>query len=112
MLVLENGDMALSNHAVILEASGQALVARLDQPDEIWLVDTTIKNEWTVMCLMRDGVLFPDDQTAVRHRDGRSKPDQAIGWGRTDVPDSINVKGSTTRSRRRQAELETRGVFV
>ena len=63
--------------------------------------------------VMRDGVLFPDDQTAVRHRDSRSKPDQAIGWGRTDVPDSINVKGSTTRSRRgRQAELETRGVIV
>ena len=69
MLVLENGDMALSNHVVILEAAEYALAGRLDQPDEIWLVDTTIENEWTVICLMRDGVPFPDDETPIRYRD-------------------------------------------
>lgn len=66
LLVLENGDMSLSNHWVILEAAEAALAGRPDRPDEIWLVDTTIESEWTVCCLSRDGIGFPDDETPNR----------------------------------------------
>jgi hypothetical protein len=38
-------------------------------PDEIWFVDTTIKEEWTVLCLRRRAVLFPDEDTPVRYTD-------------------------------------------
>lgn len=68
VLVLENRDIALSNHVVILEAAEHALQERMDPPDEIWLVDTTIK-EWTVWCLIRDGIPLPDEHTSVRFRD-------------------------------------------
>jgi hypothetical protein len=69
VLLLENGDISLSNHVVILDAVECALEERKDRPDEIWLVDTTISDEWTVLCLMRDGVSFPDEDAAVRYRD-------------------------------------------
>jgi hypothetical protein len=69
VLVLENGDMALSNHIVILESAEAALADRADLPDELWLVDTTIESEWTVWCLIRDGVSFPDDETRNRYWD-------------------------------------------
>jgi hypothetical protein len=68
VLILENRDMALSNHVVILEAAEIALRTRPDAPDELWLVDTTIVQEWTVWCLIRDGVSFPDEDTSVRYR--------------------------------------------
>ena len=64
VLVLENRDLSLSNHVVILEAAEEALRGRHDPPDEIWLVDTTIETEWTVWCLMRDGLSFPDEKTS------------------------------------------------
>jgi hypothetical protein len=69
VLVLENGDLSLSNHVVILEAAEAALAGRADRPDELWLVDTTIESEWTAWCLMRDGNSFPDDETAHRYWD-------------------------------------------
>jgi hypothetical protein len=43
VLVLENRDLSLSNHVVVLEAAEQALQGRDDAPDEVWLVDTTIR---------------------------------------------------------------------
>jgi hypothetical protein len=67
ILVLENRDMALSNHVVILEAAEKALSGRSDVPDEIWLVDTAIGSEWTAICLMRNAVSFPDEETDVRY---------------------------------------------
>ena len=42
VLILENGDLALSNHTNILEAAEEALVGRGDHPDEIWLVDVAV----------------------------------------------------------------------
>ncbi len=69
LLVLENCDLSLSNHVVILEAAEEALKGRGDAPDEIWLVDTAIETEWTVWRLMSDGVSFPDEETAFRYRD-------------------------------------------
>lgn len=71
ILVLENGDLSLSNHVLILEAAENALAGRADVPDELWLVDTTIESEWTAMCLMRDGVSFPDEETPHRYWDFR-----------------------------------------
>jgi hypothetical protein len=67
--VLENGDIFLSNHVAVLEAAEHALKGRSDQPDEVWLVDTTIETEWTVWCLIRDSLPFPDEDTSVRFRE-------------------------------------------
>jgi hypothetical protein len=69
VLILENGDISLSNHVIILEAVESGLAGRADPPDEVWLVDTTIEQEWTVWCLMRDGKSFPDEETPVRFRE-------------------------------------------
>jgi hypothetical protein len=69
LLVLENRDMALSNHGVIYDAVESALAGQTYVPDEVWLVDTTIDNEWTAWCLLRDGLGFPDEDTEVRYRD-------------------------------------------
>lgn len=69
VLVVENGDFALSNHVVILDSAEAALAGRSDGPDELWLIDTTIESEWTAWCLMRDGVSFPDDDTENRYWD-------------------------------------------
>lgn len=62
VLILENRDLSLSNHVVICEALETELTKRNDVPDEIWLVDTVIETEWTVWCLVRDGVVFPDSE--------------------------------------------------
>jgi hypothetical protein len=69
VLVLENGDISLSNHVAILEAAEAALARRNDGPDELWLVDTTIEAEWTAWCLIRDGISFPDEDTQHRYWD-------------------------------------------
>jgi hypothetical protein len=69
ILVLENRDMALSNHGEIYDAVESALAGQAYVPDEVWLVDTTIDNEWTAWCLLRDGQGFPDEDTEVRYRD-------------------------------------------
>lgn len=66
VLILENSDLSLSNHVVILEALEAALENRDDAPDEVWLVDTTIETEWTALCLKRDGFSLPDDDTLDR----------------------------------------------
>lgn len=67
VLVLESGDLSLSNHWVIADAAKFVLHGRSDRPDEVWLVDTTIPAEWTVICLIRDDVVFPDDETTNRY---------------------------------------------
>jgi hypothetical protein len=48
-------------------------------PDEIWLVDTSIRTEWTVWCLMRDGFSFPDEETPFRFREFR--PEDLVDVG-------------------------------
>jgi hypothetical protein len=79
ILILENGDMALSNHWVIYESAEAALAGRADRPDEVWLVDTTIDKEWTAWCLIRDGQGFPDDETAHRFWNFDPLELQAVG---------------------------------
>lgn len=78
ILVLENGDFSLSNHILILEAAEAALVDRQDPPDEVWLVDTTIETEWTVWCLIRDGVSFPDDEYRNQYWDFKPEDLDAV----------------------------------
>ena len=77
VLVLESSDLALSNHVNILEAVEDALQGRSDGPDEVWLVDTVINTEWTVWCLIRDGVSFPAEATELRYRE--LNPNTQIG---------------------------------
>jgi hypothetical protein len=79
VLVLENRDFSLSNHVVILEAAEDALKGHHDAPDEIWLVDTTIGKEWTVWCIVRDGLSFPDEDTSFRYREFR--PEDLVDVG-------------------------------
>lgn len=67
VLVLENRDLALSNHLLIGNAVEDALRGRQDAPDEVWLVDTTIASEWTAWCIARDGMIFPDGETSHPH---------------------------------------------
>lgn len=66
ILVLENRDLALSSHIGIGDAVEQVLAGRSDVPDEVWLVDAVIPGSWKVICLVRDGVVFPDDQSEKR----------------------------------------------
>jgi hypothetical protein len=69
VLVLENGDIALTNHVAVADAVQEMLTGRADKPDEIWLVDTTIETEWTVWRLMSGDEWFPDEETPVRYRE-------------------------------------------
>jgi hypothetical protein len=69
VLILENGDIALTNHILVAEAVDKLLRGRADQPDQIWLVDAVIENEWTVWCFLRDGVVFPDEDRPTRYRE-------------------------------------------
>ena len=68
VLVLENRDIAISSHVSILEAAEHALEGRADRPDEVWLVDTTIEMQWTVWCLIREGVSLPDEYASIRFK--------------------------------------------
>jgi hypothetical protein len=69
ILILENGDMALTNHVAVADALEANLVNRTDKPDEIWFVDTTIKSEWTVLRTLSGVEWFPDDESSIRYRD-------------------------------------------
>jgi hypothetical protein len=79
ILVLENGDMALTNHMAVYDAAAAALAGRTDRPDEVWLVDTTIAWMWTAWCLIRDSLGFPDDETDNRYWDFRPEELEAVG---------------------------------
>jgi hypothetical protein len=69
VLILENRDMALSNHWLISDCLEKALETRSDTPDEVWLIDAVHEAFWVSICLRRDGVVFPDDSAAVRFRE-------------------------------------------
>ena len=69
VLILENGDVALTNHIVVARVVEKLIKGRADRPDQIWLVDTVLKNEWTVWCFLRDKTLFPDEDTLIRCRE-------------------------------------------
>lgn len=72
VLILETVDIALTNHMVVAEEVAKQVGIRTDLPDQIWLVDTVLENEWAVWCFLRDGVLFPDEDTPIRYREFNS----------------------------------------
>ncbi len=69
VLILENRDISLTNHALVGTALEESAARRHDIPDEIFYVDTTIEERWTVWLLYRNGVALPDDDNQVRYRE-------------------------------------------
>jgi len=61
VLVLEDGDIQLTNEQRIYEALVDAESARTDAPDEIYVVNTTIDNPWWVTCIRRTGKTYFDE---------------------------------------------------
>ncbi len=61
ILVLENGDIQLSNAQRVYEALVLAEEGRADRPDEVYLVDAAIENPWWVTCLRREGKTYYDE---------------------------------------------------
>ncbi len=59
ILLLEDQDIALSNHIVIASAVMDQLIHRTDQPDEIYLISTVVE-PWTVWTLKIGCLLLPD----------------------------------------------------
>jgi hypothetical protein len=59
VLVLEDGDISLSNHAVIGDSLVEAMKGRHDLPDEIHLVETSVTT-WGVRIMKSDDTLLPD----------------------------------------------------
>lgn len=69
ILILENNDIALSNHVLIGEALAQAIKECADPPDRIYLVDTTVK-DWTVWHLNSQNGYEPDEKWHEFNVDG------------------------------------------
>jgi hypothetical protein len=67
VLILENNDIALTNHLLVGDTMRALIASRDDVPDEIFLVDTC-QDEWTVWSLYRGGILWPDEETPTRYR--------------------------------------------
>jgi hypothetical protein len=68
VLILENNDIALTNHIIIGDSVRVLLKERDDVPDEIFLVDTCV-DDWAVWSLYRDGIFWPDEATDTRYRE-------------------------------------------
>lgn len=77
ILILENNDIALSNHIVVGNSVRALLKGRDDMPDEIFLVDTCV-DDWAVWSLYRDGMFWPDEATATRYREVNPKMLDAV----------------------------------
>jgi hypothetical protein len=69
VLILENGDRALTNHILVADVVAKLIRCRADRPDQIWFVDTVLGNAWTVWCFVRDDMLFPDEDSPARYRE-------------------------------------------
>ena len=60
VLVLEDGDISLSNHVLIAEGLAGLFEERVDLPDEIYLVETAVKT-WAVRPLKLGEDFLPED---------------------------------------------------
>jgi len=67
ILLLENMDIALTNHALIGETVARLVGKQADRPDEVFLIDTTIQEEWTVWSILRANILWPDEEKEDRY---------------------------------------------
>ena len=69
VLILENVDMSLTNHARVANVLEELAASRIDLPDEIFYVETIIEDRWIVWSLYRNGAIQPDEETSVRYRE-------------------------------------------
>ena len=60
ILILEDGDISLSNHVLIEDGLAGLLEKRADLPDEIYLVETAV-DRWAVRLMKCDESCFPDE---------------------------------------------------
>ena len=63
-LVLEDNDIAHTNHVLFGECLAALLPERADLPDEIYLVETEVKS-WTVRCMKLDTDCWPVEHLAL-----------------------------------------------
>ena len=75
VLILEDGDISLSNHVVIGDSLLEAVKDRDDLPDEIHLIETSVTT-WGVRLMKSDDTLLPD-----------------VGWNNFDSRDLSNLTG-------------------
>jgi hypothetical protein len=68
ILILEDNDIALTNHIVVGDSVRALIRGRDDVPDEIFLVDTCL-DDWRIWSLYRDSTFWPDEETADRYRE-------------------------------------------
>lgn len=68
ILVLEDRDMALTNHALVGAQLADLLAERADIPDEIYLVETAL-DRWTVWPMKRDDRIWPIEGWVEFHVD-------------------------------------------
>jgi hypothetical protein len=69
VLALESNDISLTNHVLVGDAVEKVLAERSDAPAEVFYVDTTIEESWTVWSVYRDGVMWPDEETPQRYQE-------------------------------------------
>ena len=69
VLVLEDNDIALTNHVLVGDQLARLLEERADVPDEIYLVATGLE-EWEVRPMKYDNECWPMEGLAEFHRDG------------------------------------------
>jgi hypothetical protein len=69
VLILENRDIALTNHMTVCETVEQIWAERKDWPDEIFFVYADDPKEWSVWSLVRDGRSFPDEDNEKRYHE-------------------------------------------
>lgn len=68
ILILEDSDMALTNHALVGAQLVDLLAERSDMPDEIYLVETSL-DRWTVYPMKRDDERWPIQGWSEFHAD-------------------------------------------
>lgn len=69
ILILEDGDIALSNHALIEDGLASILAERRDLPDEVYLVETAI-DPWTIRLMKYEENYTPmEDWTEIHTSD-------------------------------------------
>jgi hypothetical protein len=69
VLVLENRDMALTNHWEVSDCLELALQGRCDAPDAVWFVDGIHPTQWVTVCIREGSVIFPHEDSQVRFRE-------------------------------------------
>jgi hypothetical protein len=75
ILILEEDDIFLTNHFVVVDALNEIEAARTERPDEVYLL-SVFTSMWMIACLRRGDVRFYD--MPVDDRFWETKPDQLV----------------------------------